>query len=271
MKRIRSAGVVWPYGITAFSLFLLGLAADCGAQIQRAAPAAPAFEVVSFKYAGTPMDRARVQNGVVTITRRPLKYEGGRLTGEATVWGIIEFACSPLLTPYRQEPDGRGLPVEYYQIDAMAPAGTTLDEARAMLRKVLAERIGFRFHIVDRRTPIYNLMQDGGTIKLMPSIEAQPAYSRYPRLFRTKSATIADFAAFLSSVVGSDVIDTTGIQGRYQFDLDWRNELQEADARSSALAVALAEVKRLGLKLEGATETRKILVVDHLDDRPTPN
>jgi hypothetical protein len=47
------------------------------------AAAEPAFEVVSLKYAGTPMDHMSLQNGRSTMTWRPVEYKGVRLSGDA--------------------------------------------------------------------------------------------------------------------------------------------------------------------------------------------
>ena len=98
--------------------------------------------------------------------------------------------------------------------------------------------------------------------------------------FRNKSATLADFATFVSAIAGRDVIDKTGIQERYKFDVDWSKEIQNEiqagnwDPRNPGRgdpAIALAGVKRLGLRLEPAKEIRKILVVDRVNKMPTRN
>lgn len=272
MKRICSAGVVWAYGITAFSLFLLGLAADCGAQMQKAAPAAPAFEVVSFRYAGRGWDHMSAKNGRNSMTWRPVEYKGIRLSGDAPIGSIIEFACSPLLKPYRQE-ELDWMRGEYYQIEAIAPAGTTLDGARAMLRRALAERLGFQYHLADRETPVYFLVRGSGSLKLKPSTGPEPKSGPSQMwVYKVKSAKLASFARFLTSVVGRDVIDKSGIQGNYEFNEDWSKEVVDAmSAGGVDPGIALAGVKRLGLKLEPGKEMRRVLVVDRANKRPTAN
>jgi uncharacterized protein (TIGR03435 family) len=143
-----------------------------------------------------------------------------------------------------------------------------------MLRTALAERLGFQYHLVDRQTPVYYLVRGSGALKLVPSTESEPEHGYLASfwLFRRKSAPLSDFARFLSSVAGRDVIDKTGIDGRYQFDLDWRSELeQEGGPRSNGPGQALEGAKSLGLKLEPGKEMRKVLVVDHVNKYPTPN
>ncbi len=46
---------------------------------------------------------------------------------------------------------------EFYQIDAIAPAGANSGEVRGMLRSALAERLGLRYHVVSRQVDVYYL------------------------------------------------------------------------------------------------------------------
>src|ERR1022692_1358288 len=111
------------YGITAFSLVLLGYATAGSAQTQKITSRVPSFEIVSFKDSGPPMSHMGVQNGRTTMTWHPIEFKGVRLSCDAPLVHIIEFAFSPLLTPYRQEaPEWTRM--EYYKVDAIAPTGT---------------------------------------------------------------------------------------------------------------------------------------------------
>ena len=91
-------------------------------------------------------------------------------------------------------------------------------------------------------------------------------------MLRVKAADLPGLARFLSSVAGRDVVDRTGIQGKYEFDLDWSRELQEpGGSQANGFGAAAGGVKALGLKLEAGKESRKILVVDRANKAPTPN
>jgi uncharacterized protein (TIGR03435 family) len=258
---------MWNRIVTAIAVF----AASAHGQPDATARQAAEFEVISFKYAGTPMDHTTVQNGRHTTNWRPVEYKGLRLSADAPLRLIVEFACLPLFTPYHQEaPDWTRF--EYYRIDAIAPSGTSLDGARTMLRKALTERLGFQYHLADRETPVYYLVRGGGPLKLTHATEPDPKAGSLQSTwrFRQNSATLARFAKFLASVVGRDVVDRTGIEEHFRFDVDWSAELQR-DPGNDGAGLAMSAVKVLGLKLEAGKELRKILIVDRVNQRPTPN
>ena len=275
MKTMRS-----PSWMAVLFLSVLTFAGGANAQARKAAPAAPAFEVVSFKHTGNARDGQRMEGNTVfarTFTR--LAYNGVKLTGEDSLQFFIEFAYSPLLTPFHSEaPQWVTNNEEFYRIDAIAPAGTSIDAARAMLRTMLAERLGFQHHVADRETPIYALTRGSGDLRLAPSTETEPDPGAHQwGVFKNKSATLAAFAEFLTGIAGRSVVDRTGIQGLYKFNLDWskaiQNERQSGgwDPRDGDPGVAFAEVKSLGLKLEPGKDLQKVLVVDHVNKEPTPN
>ncbi len=250
----------------ALSLVLCGL---CSAQRD------PAFEVVSFKHTGNLNDGARIEGG--TKYYRPihnLEYRGVRLSGEVPLWSFFQFAFSPLVKPWHLD-STLWVNDEYYQIEAIAPKGTTLDVARAMLRTVLRERLGVEYHLVDRDTPVYFLMRGDKPFRLPPATEPEPnpgamQMGKYIR----KSASLGDFASFLSGLAGRPVSDKTGISGQFRFDVDWSQQLQESMStfgRGGDPGIALREVKQLGLRLEPGKEATKYLVIDHMNKMPTPN
>ena len=94
--------------------------------------------------------------------------------------------------------------------------------------------------------------------------------------------TMSRLASLLSPRVSRPVEDRTGLTGLFDVDLRWTPEtppqgapdeqrpsfLPPADPSGSSLLTALAE--QLGLKLQPATGTVDILVIDHVE-RPTPN
>jgi uncharacterized protein (TIGR03435 family) len=259
-----------------FSLSLLLIAVAGSAQTRKPA-AAPAFEVVSLKHTGNLQDGGRSEGGRTYVRPfRSLQYRGVKLSGEMPLDFILQFAYSPLVKPWRFEgPEWVKHNEEFYQIEAIAPAGTTIDGARAMLRTALAQRLGFQYHMVDRDTPIYALVRGTGELKLTPSTEPEPNPGAMRMgAFKKKSASLEVFASFLSSLTDHEVFDKTGIQGLYKFDVDWSKEIQDSMqdyGRSGNPAIARERVKSLGLKLEPRKEPLKVMVVDHVNKEPTPN
>jgi uncharacterized protein (TIGR03435 family) len=236
--------------------------------------ASPRFEAISLKYIGSPMDAARPLNGGLSIPMWPVDYKGNRLSGSASIWPIIAFACADLVTPYRQEPNGRGMRTELYQVEAVAPPGTSLETARAMLRAALAERLGFQYHIAGREIPVSFLERGSGPLKLVgAATDFDPdkeSYRASTFAYRTQSASILEFAKFLTSVTRQDVIDRTGIEGEFQFNIDWTKYVEQ-EGVESVPQLASSVVKSLGLKLTPGKQMQKVLVIDHIDKMPTPN
>ena len=93
----------------------------------------------------------------------------------------------------------------------------------------MADRLGLQYHLDDREKKIFALLPGGGALKLTPSTEAEPNPGFHQLgAFKNRSASLADFAGFLSTFTGSQVVDKTGIAGRYRFDVDWRAEARRS-------------------------------------------
>lgn len=177
---------------------------------------------------------------------------------------------------YCENPDW--ITQEWYAIDAIAPAGTTENDARAMLRTALADRLGLQYHLADREKKILALLRGSGAPKLLPLTEPEPNPGLHQLgVFKNKAASLADFAGFLGTLETSQVVDKTGIQGRYRFDVDLSKELISEsqsgnwDPREGAPGLAQAAVKKLGLRLEPGRDLQKTLVIDRANREPTPN
>src|ERR1035437_9428341 len=118
---------------TALFLSQLGFVAAGSAQTQK--------PVVALKHTGNLQDGGRYEGGRTYVRPyRSLQYRGVKLSGEMPLDFILQFAYSPLVKPWRLEgPQWVQHNEEFYQIEAIAPAGTTIDGARAMLRTALAQ------------------------------------------------------------------------------------------------------------------------------------
>ncbi len=262
---MKKASVPWAVVALGLPLCLLAWVGLGGAQPRSGRTE---FEVVSLKYTGQLMDQQIVKNGISVGTRtRQVEFKGRRLSGNTSLYGYLEFAFPGLALSARFDATR-----EDYQIEALAPEGTTLDEARTMLRRVLADRLGFQYHLVDRKTPVYYLVRGSGALRLAPSSEPKPSAIQSTYMFKSKAAPIEKLALFFRSLTDREVVDKTGIQGLYSFDIDFTKVLQdEPDIRTALTNLALAEAKRLGLKLQPGEETRKYFQIDHVNKYPTAN
>jgi uncharacterized protein (TIGR03435 family) len=68
--------------------------------------------------------------------------------------------------------------------------------------------------------------------------------------------------------MGRKVVNKTGLEGGYDFTLDYAPDGADASDPRPSIYTALEE--QLGLKLEPAREPVDVIVVDHIE-RPTAN
>ena len=91
-----------------------------------------------------------------------------------------------------------------------------------------------------------------------------------PRLIRYGAGTMGELAGQLSSYLGRNVIDRTGITGRYAIDLSFAPVDPGAPAGDPAPSIFQALQDQSGLKLESTKGPVEVLVIDHAE-KPTPN
>jgi uncharacterized protein (TIGR03435 family) len=250
---------------------LLALPAHGIGQTRPATPSSPVFEVVSMKHVGNIFGPDTVVGDVhhVEFKRPRVDYTGVRLSVEASLYVILQFAYGRVVNPYHCEAPS-WMEREVYQIEAIAPTSTTKDVARAMLQTALAGRLGLQCRMVDRERNILTLLRNGGDLKLQPSaeIETNPGFHQVG-VFKNKSASLADFAGFLALLTGTEVLEKTGITGRYSFDVDRSQEVTGPWGTNPNIAYEV--VKGLGLKLEAGKQIQKTLIVDRANKEPTAN
>ena len=105
----------------------------------------------------------------------------------------------------------------------------------AMLRKLLTDRFGLTFHREKKEFSIYELTVAKTGPKLVPSTappDQSPTLTStlYPAasggidkaVMPARNATMAQFASILQrGALDRPVVDSTGISGRFDFDLEW--------------------------------------------------
>jgi uncharacterized protein (TIGR03435 family) len=176
---------------------------------------------------------------------------------------------------------------------------TNEDRDRAvhlMLEALMADRFGLKIHTETRELPVFDLLVDKGASKLEPVADPAPAaasgaagadaakkpernvsthVSHNQATMKAAYAAVADLTSMLSrqpELDGRIVIDKTELTGKYNFTLQWSPQHLSAapdpDAEGPSLFEALKQ--QLGLKLEAATGTVEVVVVDAVS-APTPN
>jgi uncharacterized protein (TIGR03435 family) len=67
------------------------------------------------------------------------------------------------------------------------------------------------------------------------------------------------------------VVDATGLKGSWDFDIKWTPQPLLQKAGPDGISIFDAVDKQLGLKLERQTAPRPVLIVDSVNQKPTPN
>ncbi len=201
-----------------------------------------------------------------------------------------------------------------YDIVAKLPAGSSEDQIPEMLQQLLAERFKLVVHRDTKDHAIYALIVGKGGAKLKPaevtSSNAAPAggpgRGGPPRggmmvtvdgdgaHLKAPSATLASLGELISRFSERPIVDMTGIQGRFDFDLVFSPETLRgvtggggggrammapgggggpapADGASDRAGSIYDSVQRYGLKLEARKAAMEVITVDQMEQRPTEN
>jgi uncharacterized protein (TIGR03435 family) len=168
---------------------------------------------------------------------------------------------------------------DHFDILALTPgeAKPARDEQMAMLRTLLTERFKLSFHRKEKTYSIYELEVAKSGPKLKDSASApddapQLVSTVYPDHLHlpARNATMADFASLLQrAVLDRPVVDKTGLNGKYDFDLDWAadetqfgGEVPVAPPGAQSPPFFVAIEQQLGLKLEAKRGPVQALVID---------
>jgi uncharacterized protein (TIGR03435 family) len=167
--------------------------------------------------------------------------------------------------------------MESVRVDIVAkyPPDTQQADRSLMLRALLEDRFKLAAHRESKDLPGYALTVAKGGFKLKP---AEPGSSDTSRngariLTLTAKKTSMDYlAGMIAESLGEPVVDKTGVQGVYDFELRWNADDQNAtglDADVPSLFTALQET--LGLRLQSQKVPGEIVVIDHVERVPTEN
>ena len=273
-------------------------------QTKTSAANAPKFEyeIASIK-----------QNNSVTDNRPVMNYtaDGYIATGVPLImfiqsaYGIFDTdrisGASSWLNSERFDIDAK---MDGTLIDALknlSPADRTLARQQ-MLQKLLADRFKLTIHREAKELPAYTLVIAKTGSKLQEGRPGDTYANGYrdsggrggPGTVQLKGrgaliaqgAPIANLAGMLSWLLGHNVVDKTGLTGKYDFTLQWTPDEGESPMLSNAAggapnvqspppdpngpSLSMALQDQLGLKLESKKELVEIIVIDHIE-RPSGN
>jgi uncharacterized protein (TIGR03435 family) len=171
-----------------------------------------------------------------------------------------------------------------YAIEARMPEGTNREGAREMLRTMLTERFGLKYHWEPRRIPVYALVRrsaDGVAFETaskdpdrLVSVKAPGGFVqqgktvRGPGQFSSVAMSMGLLAQNLGGSLDRPVVDQTGLDGSYSINLRWDPQ-DEGGSPNSGFAGAVQ--RELGLKLEKRDLPVDVLVIDSALKIPAAN
>ncbi len=190
--------------------------------------------------------------------------------------------------------------------DAPKLKGMKVAQRREMWVSLLEERFGLKFHHETRDLPVYELVVAKGGPKMqaskpddpsdvgpVPSAGAgqDPRPARHMLMMRgrghieSQGTGMDGLARVLSGQLGRTVVDKTGLQGNFDYKLDWTPDdavaamTKGGDPVASQSAAApdtagpslfTAVQEQLGLKLEATKGPADVIVIDRIE-QPTEN
>jgi len=265
----------------------------------------PQFEVAVLKMSPPEANQNRAQvrpTGQVDISAAPLN----RIIGLA--WNLTDGGARVAEDAYLVGPKW----LETARIDVTArafadtnPANlapTDEDFVRLMLRSLLIEKFQIKWHMEDRPMPAFALVADsprmtkGDPTKRTRCYEGLPAGSpaaakppQFPRLFTCENVSMQQFGQLLPQIASNytrvNALDKTGLQGSFDFTLNWspigqvQGPRPEAGATNTgaaldptgALSLQDAVRRQLGIRLEDTRLPVPVLVIDSISQKPLDN
>ena len=142
-------------------------------------------------------------------------------------------------------------------------------QVQLMMQSMLADRFALRAHYSTRILPVYELrIAKSGNKMKKSAVNAGGSAMFSNGKIEAQSTSMTMLALNLSGMMGHTVVDKTGLQGSYDFALEWAPE--GADPSDSRPSIFTAFEEQLGLKLVATKGPVDVLVIDHVE-KPSPN
>jgi uncharacterized protein (TIGR03435 family) len=169
---------------------------------------------------------------------------------------------------------------EHFDVDGVTDVDgqPNVLQIQSLMRKLLAERFGLKLHHEQRVMPVYALTLAKGAVKMAASkgdpsgLPDETVYENGgERTLQMTNVTLKDLALMMKVFLDRPVVDQTGLQGRYDFQLEYTfDELRATPDANAAPSVFTAVQEQLGLKLEPTRLAADVVVIDKVE-RPGAN
>jgi uncharacterized protein (TIGR03435 family) len=196
---------------------------------------------------------------------------GGRFTARATtVVFLMEWAFG--IQPW-QHSDGPGwISSDRFDIAAKTDHDATENEMKQMVRTLLAERFGLRAHRESKEMPAYVLSLGKNAPKLFPPTEGETHEMRFSMIpgpnekmaavhIDATRYTLAQLADVFARRMDRVIVNQTGMDGEYDFQIDLRpDENHPSPVDQTLLLEALRQ--QIGLEVRSEKTAADYYVVD---------
>lgn len=233
----------------------------------QAAETSPAFDVASVKVSQAPVTGQRVRSDVLTLSPAGVTMMNTRLKS------VVQWAYH-LQTVQISGPGW--LDSNRYDIIAKVSAPAPADRLRRMMQTLLAQRFKLAVHTEMREMPAYVFTVAKGGHKMRPSegdgeMAVKPNANRMITSFT--HVTVAQLGDILSSPLHAVVVDRTGLEGAWDFDLDSSTftMIQPAGIDDAVNILIQVVNEQLGIKVEQKKAPAELLIVDHAEKVPVEN
>ena len=274
----------------------------------RAQTVSPAlrFDVASVRLAPPPDGRspARGSSGIPG----PNNSDPGRFSARLSVLNLVTIAYD--IPGYRLS-EQSDLGLMRVDVEAKMPVDTTREQFNVMLQNLLADRFGLKVRWATQQIETYSLVVAKGGPKLKAAAPDSPQASddtsqstdpdkigrdgfpipppgnrswkgAAPGLkmgMRGHNETVTELAnAIGPQTLGAPLTDATGLRGKYDYTIFWSMVATTAARRGSPVSddsdgpsLFDALQNQLGLKIERTKGPVQMLVVDHIEKKPTEN
>jgi len=153
----------------------------------------------------------------------------------------------------------------------------SVKQMQEMLRQLLRDRFGLKIHREQRELPVYALVVAKSGPKLKKTEAAPdtlPDQSGHGgggiRDITFRNNSMDEFALGMQFETNRPVVNKTGLDGRWDFELKWTYDDARAHEANAPPGLFTAVQEQLGLRLDAVKAPVEVLVVDAVE-RPTEN
>jgi len=246
MAKFRMQILVWTWS----AVYCLG----------QTAPAGPQFAAATVKPSNTVDNSSsyNTNNGRVTVRNMTLK----QLIGAA--YSVKDFQIS----------GGPGwMEADRFSIDAVAEAKSTQKELAGMMQSLLGARFQLAIRRESRPFSGYAMVVAKGGMKIQPVEGEGSSMNTNNGKLRTKHASMDRLADWVARQVGRPVVNETGVEGGFDFTLEWvpeRGPRTDSSEAPSGPSLFTALTEQVGVRLESKKVPIEVLVIERAE-KPAEN